>query len=477
MVAVIDNSTFHQLSFLGPHPRVAVAGLGQTGVSVVRYLHRLGVECLVTDSRHHPPGLAEVEGLDGVSVYTGELRPDVLNWATHLVVSPGLPLSTPEIRSALEHGVALLSDIDLFAGAAQAPVIGITGSNGKSTVTCLVEEMARCAGVEARAGGNLGTPALDLLDPECQLYILELSSFQLERTRYLTPLAGAVLNVSPDHLDRYPDLPTYATAKFRLLNWSQIRVANLDDPLVRGSLAGNGRSDRMSGISLLGTGDPRLRDAETVWFSVATSEARYSLVQRGGQEWLACEGEPLLEAGEVALSGRHNLANALAALALAEAAGIGLEPAVTALQNFRGLPHRMQVVAQIDGVSWINDSKGTNVGATEAAITGLEGPLILLAGGDGKGADFTCLRQSVSAKVKVAILFGRDRQRLAEALSPVTETVMAGNLEAAMALARERASAGDKVLLSPACASLDQFENYQVRGERFESLVRRWQSR
>lgn len=476
MVAVIDNSTFHQLSFLGPHPRVAVAGLGQTGVSVVRYLHRLGVECLVTDSRHHPPGLGQVEGLEGVSVYTGELRPDVLNWATHMVVSPGLPLSAPEIRSALEHGVALLSDIDLFASAAQAPVVAITGSNGKSTVTCLVEDMARCAGVKARAGGNLGTPALDLLDPECQLYILELSSFQLERTRRLRPLAGAVLNVSPDHLDRHPDLLAYATTKFRLLNWSRIRVGNLDDPLVRRSVASNGHGDGMSRISLPGSGDQRMGEAETVWFSVK-SEARYSLVKRGGQEWLACEGEPLLEAGEVALSGRHNLANALAALALAEAADIGLEPAVTALQRFRGLPHRMQVVAEIDDVSWINDSKGTNVGATEAAITGLEGPLILLAGGDGKGADFTCLRQSVAAKVKVAILFGRDRQRLAEALSPVTETVMVENLEAAMALARRRASAGDKVLLSPACASLDQFENYQVRGERFESLVRQWQSR
>ncbi len=488
MVAVVDKPMFLHPPCLGRDPRVAVVGLGRTGVSAVRFLHRLGVECLVTDTRLHPPGLEEIRGLEGVSAYTGELRADVLSWATHVLVSPGMPLASVEIRTALEHGVALISDIDLFAETAQAPVIAVTGSNGKSTVTCLVAEMASQAGMNVRAGGNLGTPALDLLDPECQLYVLELSSFQLERTRRLRPVAGTVLNVSPDHLDRHSDLSAYAATKARLLRWSQRRVVNLDDPLVSQLANSCGvRADRpvqLCQSSGSGTSARGAKDADKTGdhgvsmlrFSLQPCEAEYTLIRHQGVEWLARQGETLIPASQVALSGRHNLSNALAALALAEAGGVPLEAGVDALRTFGGLPHRMQTVAEIDGVVWINDSKGTNVGATEAAISGLPGPLILLAGGVGKGADFTFLRQCVAGKVRLAVLFGSDRLSLAAALGQETETVLVEDLRAAMETARQRAGRGDTVLLSPACASLDQFENYQARGNCFESLVRQWQS-
>lgn len=445
------------LTGLGSAARVAVVGLGKTGVSALRFLHWHGVDCLAMDTRDQPPGLTAAQALAGVPVVTGGLRSDWLAWATHLLVSPGVELERPEIRAALEHGAELISDIDLFADQVQVPVVGVTGSNGKSTVTTLVAEMAAAAGVKVGAGGNLGTPALDLLADDCQLYVLELSSFQLERTRRLKPEAGVVLNVSPDHLDRHPDLESYAAIKGRLLAWSRYRVVNGDDPLV-GRLA-----------STLLPGAPVLR------FSLTEPAADYGLIRYRNQDWLARRGERILPVSEVKLTGRHNLANVLAALALAEAVGIPLAAAALVLRRFEGLPHRMQTVAQIDGVVWINDSKGTNVGATEAAVAGLPGPLVLLAGGDSKGADFSLLRSAVAGKVKAAVVYGRDRGLLAKALDGVTEVWLVEDLPAAVAVARQIARAGDTVLLSPACASFDQFENYQARGECFTQLVLQWQ--
>ena len=450
----MDNNPV--VNLLGRDPRVAVVGLGSTGLSALRFLRRLEVECLAVDSRPHPPGLDQVRALGGVSVFTGGFPEQLLTWATHLLVSPGVSLAQKEIRTALEHGAALVSDIDLFAVAARAPVVAVTGSNGKSTVTTLVAEMAREAGINVRSGGNLGPAALDIIDPQCQLYVLELSSFQIERTRHLRPVAGAVLNISPDHLDRHRDLVSYAAIKGRLLRVSHWRIVNADDPQV---------------MQLVGQGSGR-----TVTFSLRSAAAVWHLFSRDGEAWLARKGSPLLPIREVALTGDHNLANALAALALAEAAGIPMEAALSALKSFRGLPHRMRLVAEINGVTWINDSKGTNVGATEAAIRGLEGPLILLAGGDGKGADFSPLRDCASHKVRAAILYGKDRQRLASALEPVTETILVEDLAAAVFTAQRLAHAGDTVLLSPACASLDQFADYQARGDFFETLVKQWQS-
>ncbi len=440
---------------LGPRARVAVVGLGKTGVSALKFLHKRGIECFALDTRTQPPGLEATLAL-GVPAITGELSAAWLSRATHLLVSPGIGLELKEIRAALERGAALISDIDLFAEEARAPVIGVTGSNGKSTVTTLVAEMAKEAGLKVAAGGNLGQPALELLEKQAELYVLELSSFQLERTFRLRLKGGAFLNLSPDHLDRHLDLETYAAIKGRILKLSQVGVVNRDDPKVMQQAKAFPSQSQLR-------------------FGLVDATAEYGLVCYKGETWLARFGEPLVALSSVKLVGRHNLANALAALALAEAAGISPEVAAQVLVRFEGLPHRMQKVAEIDGVTWINDSKGTNVGATEAALLGLSGPVILLAGGDGKGADFSQLRPAAVGKVKAAILYGRDRRQIAKALSGATEIHVVETLPQAVELARKIAQAGDTVLLSPACASLDQFENYETRGQCFVKEVRKWQ--
>jgi UDP-N-acetylmuramoylalanine--D-glutamate ligase len=440
---------------LGPRARVAVVGLGKTGVSALKFLHRRGIECFALDTRKQPPGLDTALAL-GIPTITGELSASWLSRATHLLVSPGVGLELKEIRAALERGAALISDIDLFADEARAPVVGVTGSNGKSTVTTLVAEMAKEADLKVAAGGNLGRCALELLDEEAELYVLELSSFQLERTFRLKLRAGAFLNLSPDHLDRHLDLETYAAIKGRILKLSQVGVVNGDDPKVMEQAKAFPPQSQLR-------------------FSLVDPTVSYGLVCDKGETWLARRGKPVVAVAEVKLVGRHNLANALAALALAEAAGVPPEVAAQVLKRFEGLPHRMQKVAEIDGVTWINDSKGTNVGATEAALLGLAGPVILLAGGDGKGADFSVLRSAVVGKVKAAILYGRDKRQIAQALLGATEIEVVETLPQAVELARKMAQAGDTVLLSPACASLDQFENYQARGQCFIEQVRKWQ--
>ncbi len=453
MAAVLQARSQGREMMLGAGDKVAVVGLGKTGLSALRFLHRAGIECLAVDTRDVPPGLKEAKSLEGVPVFTGGLRADMLAWATHLLVSPGIGLDQPDVRAALERGAALVSDIDLFAQAVTAPVIAVTGSNGKSTVTTLVAEMAAEAGIKAKAGGNLGTPVLDLLDDDCSLYVLELSSFQLERTRKLRPQVGGVLNISPDHLDRHENLTDYAAVKGRLFELSKICVANGDDPLVRELAKRSGSHQVLS-------------------FGVGAGFLDFGLCEVSGATWLAFHEQPLIPASDVALQGRHNLANALAALALGEAAGIPMSARLKALRQFHGLPHRMQKIAESGGVVWINDSKATNVGATVAAIQGLAGPIILLAGGEGKGADFAPLHAASKNKVKAAILFGKDRHLLREALAGATETLLTDDLAQAVTAAGKQAKPGDTVLLSPACASLDQFENYEERGDRFMTLVR-----
>lgn len=450
MAAVMQTLNLGKRTMLSTGTKVAVVGLGKTGLSALRFLHRQGIECLAIDSRPNPPALEAAKSLGGIPVFTGGLRADILSWATHLLVSPGIGLDQPEIRSALERGVALLSDIDLFAEAAAAPVVAVTGSNGKSTVTTLVAEMARQAGIRVKAGGNLGVPVLDLLEQGTELYVVELSSFQLDRTRRLQPHVGVVLNICPDHMDRYPNLDSYAASKGKLFQLSKICVANADDRQVMALLQNSGCHQRLL-------------------FSLASGGGHFHLQQSADGSWLCHGDEPLLATREIQIQGRHNLANALAALALAEAAGIPMSARLKALRQFQGLAHRMQTVAEIDGVTWINDSKGTNVGATVAAISGLQAPVILLAGGDGKGADFAPLAEH---PLKAAVLFGKDRERLRSSLEGATQTHVVDNLTEAVELARRLAQAGDVVLLSPACASLDQFEDYQARGRCFIEAVK-----
>lgn len=433
--------------------RALVVGLGVTGMSVARFLSSQGIRLAVVDTRANPPGLAELrECLPDVAVFLGSLDAAAFARATHLVVSPGVALETPEIQRAIRSGVPAFGDLDLFACMAQAPIIGITGANGKSTVTTLLGLMAEADRRNVKVGGNLGTPMLDLLDDEADLYVLELSSFQLERSNLLEAEAATVLNISPDHLDRYPSLHAYIDAKRRIFRGSGLMVLNADDPAVD-AMAEEGR--------------PCVR------FSLQeTTNAEYRLSQVDGQEWLLCQGERLLPAAEVRIKGRHNIANALAAAALGDAVGLSRPAMTKALREFAGLEHRMQWVAEVDGVAYINDSKATNVGACAAALEGLNDPVVLIAGGDGKGADFSLLAEVVARKVRAVVLIGRDAPLLEQALSKVVATVRVDAMKQAVATARKLAQKGDVVLLAPACASFDQYKDYKERGRVFADAVR-----
>lgn len=433
--------------------RVLIVGLGKTGLSVAHFLRDQGIELALADSREKPPGLAELrETLPDVAVFLGGFDEAAFLAATHLVVSPGVSLEEPAVQRAIRAGVPVLGDLDLFAAVVNAPVIAITGANGKSTVTTLVGLMAQADGRNVRVGGNLGTPMLELLGPQAELYVLELSSFQLERAGVLDCLAATVLNISPDHLDRYRDLQHYAEAKRHIFDGAGVRVLNADDPVVA----------QMAGIG-----------ATCRWFSLQEGRpADYQPLVIDGEEWVSARGRPLLRVAEIRLQGRHNLANVLAAVALADAAGVGEDAMVAALRQFRGLDHRMQFVAELGGVVWVNDSKATNVGACIAALQGLAGKAVLIAGGDGKGADFSCLASVAAEKVRGAVLMGRDAPVLEQVLGPVVTTVRVQNMKQAVDVARRLAEPGDTVLLAPACASLDQYKDYQERGRVFVEAVK-----
>lgn len=431
---------------------VLILGLGKTGLSVARFLAARGVHFAVTDTRENPPCLGAFrDEFPDAALFLGGFNATAFEVATHLVVSPGVPLAHPLIEQALHRGVPVMGDLDLFAAVVDVPVLAVTGSNGKSTVTTLLGLMAESAGRQVRVGGNLGIPMLDLIDPSADLYVLELSSFQLELSHLLAPEAATVLNISPDHMDRYSDLDAYAAAKLRIFNGTGAMILNRDDERVAGMI----RQDR-----------------HVFWFGIDRPDPGYTLNLHQGAEWLFAKGEPLMQRAEVRLTGRHNMANVLAALAMGDAAGFSRQAMIQAIKEFSGLPHRMEWVADIDGVTYINDSKATNVGACLAALRGMDRPVILIAGGDGKGADFSLLRGAVDEKVKALVLIGRDGPLLREALGDLVETIMAANLAEAVGVCRSLAVSGDVVMLAPACASLDQFADYQERGRRFQDAVR-----
>ena len=441
----------------GSGPRSAlVVGLGRTGVSCVEHLSARGVRVSVVDSRREPPGLDALRRRHPrVDVHCGAFDPARFDAAELLVVSPGVSLREPCIARAAARGVPVIGDVELFARAADAPVVAVTGSNGKSTVSSMVAAMAEAAGRRVQAGANLGRPALSLLEGDADLYVLELSSFQLERTASLPAVAAAVLNVSADHLDRHRDLPEYAAVKQRIYRHAATAVINRDDPLVR---------------AMVGPGRRRI--------AFALDEPRsggFGLREVGAEAWFAFGAEPLMPVAGLPIGGRHNAANALAALALGHAAGLPMPAMIEALGSFRGLAHRCEQVASAGGVRWYDDSKATNVGATLAAVEGLgEGrTLVLIAGGDGKDADFTPLRPAVAARVAAAVLIGRDAPRIAAAIGGATAVHHAASLEAAVDRAARLCRPGGCVLFSPACASFDMFEDYRERGEAFARLARR----
>ncbi len=437
------------------HPGTVIVGLGATGLSAARFLARHREAFAVTDSRPRPPGLADfAREFPEAPRALGCFDRGLCLEARRLIVSPGVALSEPVLLEARGQGVEVVGDIEVFARHARAPVVAVTGTNGKSTVTSLVKAMAQAAGVAVRAGGNLGPPALDLLDDgEPDLYVLELSSFQLETTASLEPAAAVVLNITPDHSDRYASLDAYAKAKRRVYRGAGTRIINRDDPLVAAMA------------------EP---DGPVVGFTLRVPEPRcFGLIPEQGGAWLAYEDERLTPVADLPIPGRHNVANALAALALGTAVGLLPEAMLTALRRFHGLPHRCQRVGRADGVDWYNDSKGTNVGATCAALRGLcaERPVVLLAGGDGKGADFTPLASACDG-VRAVVTLGRDGPLIAEALRGVVPVARASDLRDAVSQAADLARSGDAVLLSPACASFDMFRDYVERGERFVAAVR-----
>ncbi|MFL6647306.1 MAG: UDP-N-acetylmuramoyl-L-alanine--D-glutamate ligase [Sulfurifustaceae bacterium] len=435
--------------------RTLVVGLGLTGLSCVRYLAARGYDVRAVDSRPAPPHLAELKReFPDVPVRTGGFAADWFEGAEMLVVSPGVSRREPVIARAAGAGAEIVGDIELFAREATAPVLAVTGANGKSTVTALVGAICRAADLDTRVGGNIGVPALSLLgEREPDVYVLELSSFQLETTASLNARAATVLNLTPDHMDRYATLDEYAEAKARIFRGDGLMVLNADDDRVRAM------------------GVPGRRQ---VYFSLGmpAAPADYGVRLFGGELWLVRGDLDLLAARDVPLPGRHNLANVLAALALADAMILARDAEVKAVRAFKGLPHRTELVADHNGVRWINDSKGTNVGATVAALNGMDAPVVLVAGGDGKGADFAELKDVCAARARAVVLIGRDGPRIEAALQGVVPVEYAADMRAAVRAAQTLAQPGDIVLLSPACASFDMFRNYEHRGDVFRAAVK-----
>ena len=429
-----------------------VLGMGGTGVSCARFLAARGTRAIFADTRALPPGMAAIRAAMPSAEILASGPPATLPAGVdRVVVSPGVDLRLPVLIDARRRSVPVLSDIDLFVAEAAAPITAITGSNGKSTVTSMLGSMLAGAGVPAAIGGNLGTPALELLAPEVRHYVLELSSFQLERSAPVPTASAVVLNITPDHLDIHGDMAAYTAAKALVYARCGLAVVNRDLPEL---------------AALVPAGTP------TVGFGLGAPEGDdFGLVERNGSAWLARGREALLPVGELPVTGRHNVANALAALALGSVADTGLHDLLPGLRAYRPLPHRMQLVARRDGVVWIDDSKATNVGAAVTSIGSVDGPLVLIAGGDGKGASFETVAAALRGRECAAVLLGRDRELLADALAGVCPIHQVDDMAAAVRTAAGLARPGWSVLLAPACSSLDMFRDYADRGAAFQAAI------
>lgn len=437
-------------------PLNVIAGLGKTGVSVARYLQARGERFAVTDSRARPPGVEELSAIDPAAhTFFGELSAELCSKAARIILSPGISLTHPALHQARAAGVEIIGDIELFVREARAPIIAITGSNGKSTVTALTAHLLTHAHKTALIGGNFGTPALELLtQPVPDFYVLELSSFQLETTHSLAAAAATVLNLSEDHMDRYADMAAYAEAKARIYHRAKIAVFNTDDRETQRELE---------------------RAKHRVAFSLLDNSADYALTRIDGKAWLCAHQQPFIAQSTLALQGDHNAANVLASVALCEAVGVTVEKTRDGLRDFHGLPHRCVLVRERNGVRYFNDSKATNVGSALAAIIGLSnvisGKIVLIAGGDAKGQDLSPLTATLQQHARAMVVMGKDAARLS-AINPDNVVLLtAATLHEAVALASAHAQSGDAVLLSPACASLDMFKDYADRGEQFTQFV------
>jgi len=434
--------------------KTVVVGLGNTGVSCAHFLSSMGCEFVMMDSRDAPENLSVVKNdFPNTEIRLGEFGFDAFNGFDVLILSPGIDPRKEAIQHAVENGASLIGDIELFALSVDKPIVAITGSNGKSTVTELVGAMARASGLTVAVGGNLGIPALDLINIDIDLYVLELSSFQLETVHSLTAHAAAVLNISEDHMDRYDSIQDYIKTKAKVYNGCLGAVVNLDDAAVS------------SMATTLG-----MQRAFTI--ESQPTQNQYGLRQEGNVTWLAYADQNIISVKELKIFGKHNYANALAALALGELAGLPATAMVKALRAFIGLPHRMEWVAEHNDVTYINDSKATNVGATAAAVQSLDTPIILIAGGVGKGQDFTPLNESLRQNTKHVVLLGRDADLISNVITSVTGITHVTNMKEAVTSATQLADQGDVVLLSPACASFDMYTGFDARGKDFCSNVK-----
>ncbi|HHX8267346.1 UDP-N-acetylmuramoyl-L-alanine--D-glutamate ligase [Vibrio diabolicus] len=427
---------------------VVVVGLGITGLSVVKHLRKNQPQLVVKviDTRVNPPGAERLP--EDVQLHSGGWNTDWLSDADLIVTNPGIALATPEIQAVLEKGATVVGDIELFAWAVQKPVIAITGSNGKSTVTDLTGVMVKAAGLDVGVGGNIGVPALDLLEQDADMYVLELSSFQLETTSSLKLKAAAFLNLSEDHMDRYQGMSDYRQAKLRIFDHAALAVVNRDD-------------------------QETFPDAEMPLVTFGSDNQDFGLEVDGNRTWLLDHGQRVVASDELKLVGKHNLSNALVALALLKAADVNYHNALNALKNYTGLTHRCQVVADNQGVKWVNDSKATNIASTMAALSGLEstGKLYLLVGGVGKGADFSPLKPIFATLNLQLCCFGAD----GDDFMPLHESAIRfDTMEDVIQQVSSQLKPGDMVMLSPACASFDQFDNFMARGDAFAALAQKY---
>ncbi|MCK5828710.1 MAG: UDP-N-acetylmuramoyl-L-alanine--D-glutamate ligase [Methylococcales bacterium] len=446
----ISKSLNTQLS-LDENSKILVVGLGETGFSVAKFLHQHALSFAVIDSRKKPPfNDALLQDFPDTPVFTGQFDKTPFDVATHLVVSPGISLQEELVQKAILSGTQLISDIDLFACSTNKPIIAITGSNGKSTVTTMLGLMGNAANTKTAIGGNLGKPALDLLNEDVKLYVVELSSFQLERISVLNASIATILNISADHMDRHDDIASYAAEKQKIFSGDGIMVLNDDDTLVKAM---------------------KRKERKSFSFSVINKKG-FHLETQQDEEWLMSTDQPLMRKVDLSVEGLHNVANALAALALGTAAGLNTQAMCNALRSFKGLDHRMQKIANIKGVTWVNDSKATNMGACIAALKGYQDKVILIAGGDSKGADIQELIPVIKEKAKCVVLLGKDAEKIDKAINGSVPSYRAESIKEAVQIAATLATKGENVLLSPACASIDQYKNYQERGDKFIAAVK-----
>ena len=444
-------------NILDQHQSALVLGLGVTGYSAVRYLHKQGVDITVMDTRAEPPQKADLEQrFPQARTFFGGIDHDLLAKHSLVVISPGLDLKAPELAAARKHGAEFVGDIELFLQVNQKPVIAITGSNGKSTVTALVGRMCEHAGLSTLVAGNIGYPALDALTDNVpyDVAVLELSSFQLETITRVSAISATILNISPDHMDRYASMGDYVLAKARILRGAKQVVL----PRHQDSLA---QITKVADTVTFGTDAPR-------------TEKDFGVEKIKQSQWLVHGKQRLVKQKNIPLLGRHNIENVLAAFALVNELGLDKKKITAVAKSFTGLPHRMEIVASADGVTWVNDSKATNVGATVTALKSLDQDVILIAGGQGKSADFSALQDAISPTLKQVVLVGQDAQLIADALSGLVPILRADDMAAAVAKAGKRASQNTVVLLSPACASFDMYENFEQRGDHFCELVQAW---